>query len=342
MNEKIEVGLRKNGRPLRIRRQVPDGIELDERDPIERAVLYQMKGRSEVTRERMRTIGRINGWPPGEFRLRTSVEDGRLVLRGAANEHSLPEGDYELRLQIEEATINHRNRFVTVAHNGTGQLTADVTMDDRNISVTFDEWDPRIGGVIDRSTIDGEAARQWLASDAHRPTRRACLLNVLASLRVRPGVSRPLIDLAHQVYWVGNDRIYAKVDLEFLPRLRALVLDDSKPFYEEGRPAAPVHGRLLATLPEPPEVKIRFRDLLGFRGEGKPSLQTVIAVPPADHPCTYAEFDLDLNNPLQDVVGLIGHLGELLNGKSTNHLDMRKLLARSKAKDYLYYSIQST
>src|SRR5437867_8865758 len=125
MNEKIEVGLRKNGRPLRIRRQVPDGIELDERDPIERAVLYQMSGRSEITRERMRIIGRINGWPPGEFRLKTSVEDGRLVLRGAANEHSLPEGDYELRLQIDEATISNRNRFVTVEHNGTGQLTAD-------------------------------------------------------------------------------------------------------------------------------------------------------------------------------------------------------------------------
>src|SRR5882672_3075537 len=129
MNEKIEVGLRKNGRPLRIRRQVPEGIELDEREP-------------------MRIIGRINGWPPGEFRLRTSVEDGRLVLRGAANEHSLPEGDYELRLQIEEASISNRNRFVTVEHNGTGQLTADVTMDDRNIAVRFDDWDPRIGGVI--------------------------------------------------------------------------------------------------------------------------------------------------------------------------------------------------
>ena len=55
MNEKIEVGLRKKGRPLRIRRQVPGGIEVDERDPIERAVLYQMSGRSEITRER--TVG---------------------------------------------------------------------------------------------------------------------------------------------------------------------------------------------------------------------------------------------------------------------------------------------
>ena len=60
-----------------------------------------------------------------------------------------------------------------------------------------------------------------------------------------------------------------------------------------------------------------------------------------EDPYTYADFDLDLNNPLQDVVGLIGHLGELLDGKSTNHLDMRKVLARTKAKDYLYYSIQS-
>jgi hypothetical protein len=71
-------------------------------------------------------------------------------------------------------------------------------------------------------------------------------------------------------------------------------------------------------MPEPPDVKSRFTDLTSFRAEGKPSMQVVVAVPPPDLAHTYAEFDLDLGNPLQDVVGFFVHLGELLDGKPTN------------------------
>ena len=52
-------------------------------------------------------------------------------------------------------------------------------------------------------------------------------------------------------------------------------------------------------------------------------MQVVVAIPPPDLPHTYAEFDLDLANPLQDVLGFFVHMGELLDGKPTNHLDMR-------------------
>ena len=340
MNEYIEVRFRKNNKPLRIARQVPGGIEFDEADPIERTVLYQFRGRSEATRERMRNIRRINGWSPGEFRLKASVEDGAMVFRGV-NQHALPEGHYEVRLQIEEASIAARNRNVTVAHDEGGTLVATVKMDDRAPVVDLDGCDERIAAVLARSTVEGDSAAAWLDREDRRATRRACLLNLLASLRIRPSLAQPLVDLVHDVYWVGNDRIYAKVDRVFLPRLETLALDRSKPFYAEGPPAAPIHGRLLAGLPEPPELKMEFRTLLSFRGEGKPSLQTVVAVPPAHLPYTYAEFDLDLHNPLQDLLGFVGHMGELLDGKSTNHLDLRKELARTKAKDYLYYTIQS-
>ena len=33
------------------------------------------------------------------------------------------------------------------------------------------------------------------------------------------------------------------------------------------------------------------------------------------------------------------HVGELLDGKPTNHLDLRKNLAKGKAKPYLYYTV---
>lgn len=81
------------------------------------------------------------------------------------------------------------------------------------------------------------------------------------------------------------------------------------------------------------------RTSLSFRAEGKPSLQMVVAVPPVGLPDTYAEFDLDLDNPRQDVVGFVVHMGEPLDGRPTKHLDMRKKLAGTKAGRFLYYRV---
>jgi hypothetical protein len=140
---------------------------------------------------------------------------------------------------------------------------------------------------------------------------------------------------------MSNDRIYAKVDRTMLDRLNALALDPSKPFFAEGKPRSAIHGRLLSAIPEPVDVRARFGDLQSFRGEGKPSMQAVIAVPPADLPHTYAEFDLDLGNPLQDILGFVVHMGELLDGKPTNHLDLRKKLVKTKASRFIYYTVSA-
>ena len=338
MNERIEVRFNRNGHRFRIKRQVPGGIEFDERDPIERTVLYQLRPRGEATRQRMRSVGRIQGWSPGEFRVNVSVEDGSLMLRGV-NAFTLPEGLYELRLQVEEAQITPRHRNFELKHDGSGSVTFDVAFDDRDVAVALDAADPQVARVLDASTIDGIAARTWLAGTDPRATRRACLLNVLASLRTRPSLSSALLDMVHHVYRVKNDRLYARVDRGFLARLETLAGDASKPFYAEGPPRSAIHGLLLTELPEDPESRARFGGLLSFRGEGRPSLQTVIATPPADLPYSYAEFDLDLANPLQDVVGFVGHMGELLDGRSTNHLDLRKDLAGTRAGEYLYYKL---
>ena len=81
--------------------------------------------------------------------------------------------------------------------------------------------------------------------------------------------------------------------------------------------------------------------LLSFRAEGRPSLQMVIATPKGTYDHRFVDLDLDLGNPLQDVVGVVVHIGELLNGKPTNHLDLWKKLAAGKAKSYLYYSVSA-
>jgi hypothetical protein len=338
MNEFIEVRFQKNGRRLRIRRQRQGGIEFEEPDAIERTVGISIDGRSEATRERMRSIRRIQGWDPGTFKLNVSVEDGSLILRGV-DSHGLPEGLYRLRFEIEEAKTLGGFQSADVDHDGSAVVKVDIEMDDRRIDVDLGDCDSQIKAILDRSTIDGMAAADWVQDDDHRPTRRACFLNVLASLRTRPTLSQPLVALVHDVFLAANERIYANVDRTLLDQLKTLVDDPAKPFYAEGKPHAPIHGRLLDAIPEPIEIRARYKEMLSFRGEGRPSLQAVIAVPPPDLPHAYVDFDLDLGNPLQDVLGFVVHVGELLDGRPTNHLDLRKTLAKTKAGPFLCYRV---
>ena len=337
MNEFIEVRFRKNDRRLRVRRQLPGGIEFDESDALERTIGIQFTPRNDITRIRMDSVRRIQGWHPGEFKLNLSVENGSILLRGA-NPHALPEGRYGLRLQIEEAT-SPRMENAAVDHDGFAIVDVDLQMDDRTVAVDLSDIDADIMGVLDRSTVNGMPAVDWLEDETRRPTRRACLLNLMASLRTRPDNGAPLIRLVHDVFMVANDRLYAKVDRKLLDSLQTLAADPKRPFYAEGAPHAPIHGRLLTEMPEPADVKASFGNLLSFRAEGAPSMQVVIAVPPAGSPHTYADFDLDLGNPLQDVEGFFVHMGELLDGRPTNHLDLRKRLVRTSAAEFLYYTV---
>jgi hypothetical protein len=338
MNEFIEIRFRRKGKPFPLTRQLTGGIEFDEPDPLERTVGITFDGASAATRERMNSIRRLQGWDPGQFKLNVAVEDGALVLRGA-NEHSLPEGLYKLKVEIEEARTARKFTIADVEHDSHAAIDIDLQLDERGVNVDLEDCDTDIRQLLERSVIDDVAAPTWLEDGGRRPTRQACLLNLLASLRTRPTPRSPLVQLVHDVYYVGNDRVYAKVDRSLVDTLQALSNDPAKPFYAEGTPRAPIHGRLLSGLPEPPDVKARFTTLSSFRGEGRPSMQAVVAIPPPDLPHTYAEFDLDLGNPLQDVLGFFVHMGELLDGKPTNHLDMRKVLAKAKASDFLYYTV---
>jgi hypothetical protein len=341
MNEYIDVRFRRRDKPLAIKRQVPDGIELDEHDPIQRTVYVAFDAANEITRYRVRRVRQLQGWEPTQFRLSMAVEDGGLKLRGV-DPFALPPGRYTVRVRLEEAKKRERQRTVDVPEDGHGVLVVDVETDDRTADADLTDCDPAVQRVLDASAIDDQPAAAWLA-DSKRATRKACFLNILASLRTRPTASAPLIDDVHSVFWVSNDRVYARVDRSLRTTLESLALDERKPFYREGNPRAPVHLRLLEHLPEPTDVRALFSPdgLVSFRGEGKPSLQIVVADPPAAMAYTYAEFDLDLGNALQDLAGFVTHMGELLDGKPTNHLDLRRDLARTRAGDYLYYDVRT-
>lgn len=256
MNESIQVSFHKpTGARLRIKRQVPGGIEFDEPDPIERTVGIQLTGRGEATKQRMRRIAQVKGWDLGQFKLTVSVEDGNLILRGA-DADSLPEGLYAVKLQVEEATCGKKTSL-EIKQDGSAGVKVSIEMDTRDVDVDLTNSDAAVQAIVDASTIDGLSAADWFEADK-RATRKACLLNLLASLRVRPLVSAGLLAHVHHTFMVFNDRAFMRVDKNLLPRVQELVQHPTRPFYAEGEPTAPIHQLLLEKLPEPPDVKAKF------------------------------------------------------------------------------------
>ena len=346
MDEYIELRFFAKGRRLRVKRRIPGtgGIEFDEPDPLERSFGIGFLWRNEATRVRMDNIRRIQGWEPGTFQLKMSVADGSIILRGVES-HTLPEGFYKVRVQIEEVTNSGGWKSANVGHDSHAVVDLDLTMDTRDVEVDLSACDLDIARVLAQSVVDQRPAVEWLEDTERRPTRQACLLNLLATLRVRPRANAALIDLVDHVFWAANDRIYTRVDREMLDTLRQLANDPQQPFYEEGTPHAAIHNQLFVRMNEPSDVKARFTGLSSFRSEAKqgaPSMQAVVALAPPDLPYTYAEFDLDVGNPLQDIAGFFVHIGELLDGRSTNHLDLWSKLRATNAREFLYYRVTTT
>ena len=281
MNEYVEIRFRRNDKPWRVRRQVPGGVELEEPDPLQRTVGIGFAGADDITKYRMRRIRQLQGWEPNQFKLALAVEDGAIVLRGVTP-LALPEGRYRVQVSLEEAKTRGAGKTVSFVEDGHAVCDIELTTDNREIAVDLAECDTAIRRVLDASSVDGQDVVEWLKAD-WRPTRKACLLNLLATLRIRPTVSAPLVQYVQHVFWISNDRLYAKVDRQLPGILESLALDPKKPFYREGRPKADVHLKLLDAIPESPDVKRLFtpEGLRSFRGEVRPSLQAVIAEPPA-------------------------------------------------------------
>jgi hypothetical protein len=81
--------------------------------------------------------------------------------------------------------------------------------------------------------------------------------------------------------------------------------------------------------------------LLSFLARGAPTLQAVVAFPKdgVDGAYHYADLDLDLGNPLQDVADFLTHMGELMNPNRTDHFKLRKRLVKGRGGDFLSYTI---
>jgi hypothetical protein len=343
MNEGFQLRLRRNGRTWPIDAFDANGIILsNERDAFPRSVTLEFDARSDVTRYRMNRVRQLKGWDGWQFNLKATLRDGMLAFAGD-DPHSLPGGAYWLRVSIADLTTPSARLKLNIAENQPdARVDVDVTVAPQKVALTrFGDFDSQILAVLQppESSLDGQSIEQWLSSGNTRPSRKACLLNLLAKLRTVPEASAPLISDVRSIFFAGTERVYGQVTANMFTRLQALARDPKKPFYSEGDPASPTHRKLLDQIEARGWGKCDDYTLHSFRQEGRTCMQIVVATPSVGTCPFCADFDIDLGNPLEDVDGFVVHMGELALGGDTNHLELRDTLATGAMKPFLYYTV---
>jgi hypothetical protein len=345
MNESFILRIRRAGKAFPIDRSTSEGLVFgNETDARPRKWSLGFWPRSEITKYRTDRIRTLRGWAAGEFKLKLRHLDGALRFEGD-DPDALPSGHYYLRLQIDGLkTLGGRLRLDLEEGEETS-LKIDVEADRRQIALTteVDEFDPDILRALrsQDSKVDGLAIGDWLEASNPRASRKACLLNLMAKLRVSPDPKNAMVNHVTSIFFVDVDRIYAAVQKQFHDRLTTLANDPKKPFYREGRPHAAIHERLLTSITDKGlEPDVAGYTLESFRQEGRTCLQAVVAIPPNGGGRYYADLDLDLGNSLQDVAGFLIHMAEVADRRPTDHLDLQKQLAKGATGKFLYYRVK--
>lgn len=343
MNERIIVRLTESGRHLPINSLSTEGVMLrNETDATPRGLLFEFDADSPVTKFRMDRVRTLRDWRFGEFKLDIHLIDGNLVFTGV-DSRSLPAGRYWFRLRIADLKLPKAKIFIQIDEDGQVTQELAVQKDKRDVELIgrVTDFDSELKRILEHSSsrLDGSAASDWLSDRRPRAARKACVLNLLAKLRTAPTVSNSLITNVQHIFFADVDRVYGRVDREFYLRIDELARDSNKPFFDEGSPKSAGHRRLLDRIKRF-EGQVEDYELRSFRQEGKNSMQTVIAIPPDPTRNFYADLDIDLGNPLQDVVGFVIHLGELINPGKTDHLALREKLGKTKALvPFLMYNV---
>jgi len=289
-------------------------------------------------------VRRRRGWGADQFMLDVAVLDGALRLSGYQGDpEGLPIGVYDLGVEVESYRFQNAGQRVVLREDGEAGVRIEEKPDRRRVQLA-DNMDRRIEELLNLSALDGVAAMEWLRDPAPRAARKACLLNILAKLRVPPaptqGIAEPLLAQVERVFFADVDRIYCAAARDLAARLDELV--KAGLWVLEGEPEAAIHRLLLKQLDVPPEDAERFR-LRSYRQGGRNCVQIVLALPPDDLASRqlYADIDIDLGNPLWDLEGLLIHAGELLDPDKTDHLALAKKLRRGPAGEFLAYRVVS-
>ena len=335
MNEAFRVRFTSAGAPLPVD-IVDRGVRLDnEISAVPRRMLFEFDGHGEATKTRMRFVQTREGWHPYNFPLTVSADAGSLLFSGVEPD-TLPPGVYNGRIMIDDLEITKHGRFRIELENGkTTDVVLEASKDRRQVSLTkpVAELPRELRRVLtaDESRVDGMPLVDWLQSATPRASRKVCLLNVLAKTAA---LKAPLLASVRSLFWADVDRVYAEVTPDCATLMQRLADDPAKPFYGEGVPKAAIHRRLLTCA----GVVEADYDLLSFRQEGKHCLQVVVGFPRSGHGPHFAEFDIDLGNPYQDVAGFLVHMGEVASPARTNHFALREKLLKSCG-EFLCYDI---
>lgn len=344
MNERLIIRLTEEGRHLPVNSLGDDGVRLkNETDATAREVLFEFDGDGTAMKTRLDWVRSSHGWNPREFKLDRHLSDGNLMFTGV-DSRSLPPGLYWFRLTVADLNLPKEKIRVEIPKDGAAEAEVKVKKDKRNVRLTssISAFDADVRRVIEAasSRVDGLTASEWLTSRQPRPRRKACLLNLLAKLRTSPTASNHLLRNVQHLFYADVDRVYARVDRELFTRLEELARDPSKPYFDEGSPKSAGHRRLLDRISQiegGAEAAYRLRS---FRQEGRNSMQAVVAVPTDLSRNFYADLDIDLGNPLEDLAGFVIHMGELIAPGKTDHLALREKLGKTKAvAPFLFYEV---
>lgn len=318
-----------------------DGVTIGgERDASPRRVLLTLDAADPITAMQMQQIRHREGWAPGQFRLKAQRAGGRLTfvpMRSGA----LPNGRYRIRLRVDDLGLP--STLATVALNGTAPTVLDLEAHPVNPAITMkDAADVSLRRVIraPASRIDGMPVAEWLGSPAPRTSRKACLLNLLATIRSLGGPRGSLLDEVDSVFFADCDRIYAQVSAAFLARLRqGPGAGAGADFIVEGKPRSPVHKKLLKCMAEKTLGNGGAYELISFRHSGSPGMQAVVATPKSGRGPLFADLDIDLGNPLEDVRGFAIHMGEMIDPAVTDHLALHDVLRQPPTGEFLLYDL---
>ncbi|MBO0861271.1 MAG: hypothetical protein J2P21_22840 [Chloracidobacterium sp.] len=341
MRECVRFRFTQNGQPLCLRRISSDGVVLNsETDEWPRRLTLEFDADSPITRLRMDQVRQNKGWGSKEYKLKLSLQDGALVVTGV-DPTTLPVGRYWFRLRIGDLILPNQRLIAALKENQDALIEVEVSPDPRKVELLLDSpnVDQQIQRVLAQSELDGLTLTSWLTDPQPRPSRKACLLNLLAKLRAAPDLSETLLMHIHQVFFADVDCCYAAVDGELFDRLKALARRDDQPFAADP-PRAPVHRNLLRHIRSVESDADKFR-LHSFSRRGNDSLRATVAVPPGGDSSRrfYAEFDIDLGAE-ERFEGFFVHLGEALSPDKPDHLKLRDKLATDQTvRDFLYYRV---
>ena len=212
MNESLLLRFESEGQPLAIRSfRKKQGLIFDKhRDasPLNIAI-----GMQPVWPKLLDRVRKRRDWRNKQFCLDSVLDSGCIRLSGyKGDKYGLPSGVYDVTVEVEGYRFKNDGwQRVTLKEGQQTTMTLQEEPDPRQIQLRpgIDELTSK---VIDhpQSIIDDEQLKLWLDNPIPRAARKACLLNILAQLRVPPAPrSRPLTTKLNYLFFADVDRIYA-------------------------------------------------------------------------------------------------------------------------------------